>query len=140
MILIKRLANINTKQTKTLLYTMTHEEAMEDDFQVPLGNLPTDKLWMRKPESTPEEGYWKKRCEDLLNKMEQIRTAALFGCALDDDPRNEVLKNIMKLSHESNPPEYNQDELWQEIFLIVGNRQLRSVIEKLKQSYSITPK
>ena len=34
----------------------------------------------------------------------------------------------------------SEDDLWQEAFIITGNRQLRSVIEELKQSFSIQRK
>jgi hypothetical protein len=39
--------------------SITHEEAMEDDFQVPLGYLPTDKQWITKPTAMTEQDMLK---------------------------------------------------------------------------------
>jgi 4a-hydroxytetrahydrobiopterin dehydratase len=51
---------------------------------------------------------------------------------------NEIIMNNWLQSQFASPEQGEQDELWRESFIIMGNRQLQKVINELKQKYTIT--
>jgi hypothetical protein len=105
-----------------------------------------EDYWEYLDESTPEEGYWKKRCEAAEKFIEKS--------PCDPDTTSAQLEAYKKWQAlKSNPPEYNQDEEWDKAEDIFDTYTRPSeggygadytdkwgFFNAMKQSYSITPK